>query len=139
MKVLFDTNIILDLLLDRKPFSENAAYLFSLVEKSVINGYLSATTVTTVRYLLQKSIGSKRASRHIKTMLSLFDIAPVTRIVLADALNIPFSDYEDAVIHESARHAGVQYIITRDLSGFRKAKLYVLTPDEFIRMLESTE
>jgi predicted nucleic acid-binding protein len=139
MKVLFDTNIILDLLLDRKPFSENAAYLFSLVEKSVINGYLSATTVTTVHYLLQKSTGSKSASRHIKTMLSLFDIAPVTRIVLDDALNIPFSDYEDAVIHESARHAGVQYIITRDLSGFKKAKLYVLTPDEFIRILESTE
>ena len=59
MKVLFDTNIILDVLLDREPFSEHASYLMSKVERSEINGFLCATTVTTIHYLLSRNLDKK--------------------------------------------------------------------------------
>ena len=62
MKVLFDTNVILDVLLDREPFAEAATYLMSKVEQSEIIGYLGATTITTIYYLLQKNL-SRRKNR----------------------------------------------------------------------------
>ncbi len=73
MKILFDTNVILDVLLDREPFAEDAAYLLSKVERSEIIGFLCATTITTIHYLITKSNGSKEAIQHIQALLSLFE------------------------------------------------------------------
>lgn len=135
MKVLFDTNIILDVLLDRKPFSEDAALLMSKVERSEITGFLGATTITTIHYLASKVLGSELALKHIHSILSLFEIAPVNRIVLANALEAQFTDFEDAVLYEAACHIGAEYIITRNISDFKKSKLPVFTPGEFMNML----
>jgi predicted nucleic acid-binding protein len=136
MKVLFDTNVILDVLLDRKPFSDTASYLFSKVENSEIIGYICATTVATIHYLAVKAVGPHAASGHIRTLLSLFVIAPVNRVVLENALSSRFGDFEDAVIHEAARHAGADYIVTRNLSDFKESKLTVFEPTEFINNIE---
>lgn len=137
MKILFDTNVILDVLLDREPFSDDAAFLMTLVEQSEIIGFLCATTVTTIHYLATKALGPQVASRHIETLLSLFVIAPVNRVVLEGAAASKFTDFEDAVLHESAIHVGVEYILTRNSIDFKKAKLPVFTPSEFINSLES--
>ena len=137
MKVLFDTNIILDVLLDRKPFSEHASYLMSRVERSEINGFLCATTVTTIHYLLSKYLDKEKAIDSINSIMALFEIASVNRIVIDNALKSKFSDFEDAVLHESARHAGAEYIITRDIKDFKKSKIPAYTAIEFLSMLES--
>ena len=137
MKTLFDTNVILDLLLDRQPFADQAAYLLTLVESSAMTGLICATTVTTIHYLLAKALGTREAARHIRSLLSLFEIAPVNRVVLENAVAAGFPDFEDAVIHEAARHAGAKYIVTRDLSGFTKATLPVFEPSGLINAFES--
>jgi len=137
MKTLFDTNVILDVLLDRTPFSDDASLLLSKVEKSEIIGYISATTVTTIHYLATKALGAKAASCHMRSLLSLFVIAPVNRVVLENALLSKFEDFEDAVLHEAARHAGANYIVTRNLSDFKESKLPVFEPREFINNIES--
>ena len=137
MKILFDTNVILDVLLDRKPFSNDASYLLSKVEQSEIIGFLCATTVTTIHYLATKVLDKQAAIRHIQSLLSLFEIAPVNRLVLENALDSKFSDFEDAVLYEAACHAGAEHIITRDISGFKSSQLPVYTPNEFIKMMES--
>jgi predicted nucleic acid-binding protein len=137
MKTLFDTNVILDVLLDRTPFSDDASFLLSKVEKSEIMGYICATTVTTIYYLATKALGAKVASCHIRSLLSLFVIAPVNRVVLENALLSKFEDFEDAVLHEAARHAGANYIVTRNLSDFKESKLPVFEPREFINNIES--
>jgi len=137
MKILFDTNVILDVLLDRKPFSNDASYLMSKVERSEITGFLGATTITTIHYLATKVLDNQVAIRHIKSLLSLFEIAPVNRLVLENALNSKFADFEDAVLHEAACHAGAEHIITRDISGFKRSQLPVYTPSEFVKMMES--
>ncbi len=139
MKVLFDTNIVLDLLLDREPFADFAAYLFSKVEQSEITGFLCATTITTIHYLLTKALNHRQAMTHIHTLLSLFEIAPVNRVVIEQALESKFSDFEDAVLHEAARHAGAVYIITRNSPDFENSTLPVYSPNEFINMIRSLE
>ncbi len=137
MKVLFDTNIILDVLLDRKPFSEHASYILSSVERSEMSGFLCATTITTIHYLLSKYLDKEKAIDSITSIMALFEVAPVNRLVIENALQSKFTDFEDSVLHESARHAGAEYIITRNLKDFKNAKIPVFSPTEFLSMLES--
>lgn len=137
MNALFDTNIILDVFLDREPFSNDAAFLLSKVEKSEIIGFICATTVTTIHYLTAKALGPQAASRHVQSLLSLFVIAPVNRIVLENAAASEFADFEDAVLHEAACHAGAKYIVTRNIADFKHSRLPVFEPKEFISAIES--
>jgi len=137
VKALFDTNVILDLLLDRDPFADAAAHLISKVERSEMIGFVCATTITTIHYLTAKALGSKAAVQHIDSLLALFEIAPVNRIVLEDALKSKFNDFEDAVIHASALHVGAEYIITRNSSDFKLSELPVFEPNAYISMLGS--
>ncbi len=135
MKILFDTNIILDVLLDRKPFSREASFLLSRVERSEISGYLCATTVTTIHYLISKALGSQAALRHIQSLLALFIIAPVNHQVLEKAAMLNFRDFEDAVLHEAACHAGIESIVTRNTVDFKKSTLPVFAPADLVAAL----
>lgn len=137
MRILFDTNVVLDVLLDREPFSSTSARLFSKVEAGEISGYVCATTITTIHYLARKVIGIDSAIEEIKKLMKLFEIAPVNRAVLASAVSSGFNDFEDAVINESAVHKEVQGIVTRDLTGFKKSNIQVYSPEELLLMLQS--
>ena len=139
MIVLFDTNVVLDVLMDRQPHSQSAAELMALVERQKLSGVLGATTVTTIHYLAYKSVGAAGAARHIRKLLSIFDVAPVTWETLSDALNLNFPDFEDAVLHEAARRTGVSGIVTRDPKGFSKAVLRVYSPSELLKTFENAE
>ncbi len=135
MKLLLDTNVVLDVLLDRAPFAQHAARLLSHCELREVTGCLCATTVTTIHYLIAKAAGEHVARGHIKRLLTILDIAPVTRAVLDAAVNSPFDDFEDAVIHEAARLAGVHTIVTRDGSGYAQSVLPVYAPAACLGML----
>ena len=135
MKVLFDTNVVLDVLLDREPFAAPAAGLFVQVEQGALGGLLCATTITTVHYLAGQVVGKDRGQSEIGKLLALFEIAPVTRAMLETALTAKFSDFEDAVLHEAARHSGVQGIVTHDPKGFKQATLPIYSPVELVRLL----
>jgi len=137
VKVLFDTNVVLDVLLNRQPFADDAAFLMSRVERSEINGLLCATTITTIHYLMAKALDSGSAIEHLRLLLSLFEIAPVNRVVIETALDCGFTDYEDAVITEAASHAGADYIITRNIRDFKNSPVPAYTPSGFIQVLAS--
>ncbi|MGV8073945.1 MAG: PIN domain-containing protein [Syntrophobacteraceae bacterium] len=128
MRVLFDTNVVLDLLFDREPFSLDAAGCFSRVETGEIDGWLCATTLTTLHYLIGKFAGAKKARESITLLLSLFEIAPVNLTVLEGALNLPFKDFEDAVLHEAARLAMANVIVTRNIADFKHSSIPVRLP-----------
>ena len=135
MRVLFDTNIVLDLLLDRSPYADAAADLFAKVENGTIIGYLCATTITTVHYLASKVVGSARAKKEIAKLLSIFQVAAVNRTVLESALRTHFSDFEDAVLHEAAFHAGVEVVVTRNVKDFKKSRITVYDSAELAGIL----
>lgn len=137
MKILLDTNIVLDLLMDRIPFADAAAELFSKVEDGTIMGYLCGTTITTIYYLAVKEVGAPRAQEEIKKMLGLFEVAPVNRHVLESALVTDFNDFEDAVIHEAACHVGADAIVTRNKKDFIKSRIPVYSSEEMVKLLAS--
>lgn len=137
MKVLFDTNIVLDLLLARQRFVANAQRLFTKVERNEITGHLCATTVTTVHYLIAKNFGAKSATSNVAKLLTLFEIAPVSRIVIEMALKSSFSDFEDAVLHESARLSRVDAIVTRNLADFAQAQVATYDPPTLLALLKT--
>jgi len=135
VKLLLDTNIVLDLLMDRTPFSDSAAELFSKVEDGTVIGCLCATTITTIFYLTAKAVGPAQAQQEIKKLLQLFEIAPVNRTVLESAVGAGFADFEDAVIYQSACYIGAEAIITRNLKDFSKSKIPVHTAEEMVHTL----
>ena len=139
MKVLFDTNVILDLLLDRRPFADSVAQLFSKVERGDLIGCLCATTITTISYLAAKAAGGKKARKEIQKLLTLFEIAPVNRAVLQAAIHSGVPDFEDGVIYEAAVFVEADGIVTRDPKGFKKAKIRIFSPGELLQILSDKE
>ena len=137
MKILLDTNIVLDILMDRMPFADSAVELFSKVEDGTIIGYLCGTTITTVYYLASKAVGAARAQEEIRKLLNLFEVAPVNRHVLEAALVADFNDFEDAVIHEAACHVGANAIVTRNQKDFKKSRIPVYSSEEMAKIVTS--
>ncbi len=128
-RVLIDTNVVLDVLLERKPHLAASAAIWDAVESGSAEGYLAAHAITTIHYLAQKQLGTRRAKRVIASLLQVFGVAAVDGNVLRDALQYETHDFEDAVSEAAARATACEAIVTRDPRGFRAAGLPVLTPE----------
>ena len=134
-RICFDTNVVLDVLLDRAPFVQASARLVEAVAQGRVQGLLVATTLTTVDYVLRRQHGQAGARQGLTRLLSLFDVAAVTRPVLETALAVDWPDFEDAVLHEAARLAHADAVVTRNPADFQAATLPVYTPDELLTIL----
>lgn len=134
MRVLFDTNVLMDVLLDRKPFADESAQVMDQVVRSAVTGLICASTVTTVFYLSSREAGKKEAMVQIRSLLGLYEVAPVTRAVLDAALASKSPDFEDAVLAEAAHQAGAQAIITRNLKDFAHSRVRAYTPRQWLAM-----
>jgi predicted nucleic acid-binding protein len=128
-RILFDTNVVLDVLLDRQPYAEASAAAWAAVETGISKGMLAAHAVTAIHYLVRKEMGNVKARRIISAILRVFGVAAVDGAVVQEALQLPFSDFEDAVTAAAARLAGCECIVTRDPKGFRGSPVRSLTPE----------
>jgi predicted nucleic acid-binding protein len=136
MNILFDINVILDALFDREPYGKDSAWLINAVEESTINGFLSADSVTTLYYLIQKVKNKKYARKHIKLLLELFEIAPVNRSILQEAIDIDFNDYEDAVVYQSAFFSNCDGIVTSNVKDYKNSKISIYNPNELLNAVK---
>ncbi|MDD5199650.1 MAG: PIN domain-containing protein [Terrimicrobiaceae bacterium] len=136
MKLLLDTNIILDVMLDRKPFSADSAKIVAAAESGILEGSLCATTITTIHYLAAKALGAKAAAKEIGLLLQIFRVAPVNETVLKAALQRHGQDYEDLVLLEAARSFGAEGFVTRNPADFSKADLPIYVPADIVVMLK---
>lgn len=132
MKALFDTDVVLDHLLEREPFVDAAEQLLSLVDAGRLEGVICSTTATTIHYLASKAVGAQAAMEYLRKLLAIFDVACVDREVLLGALDAGFSDFEDAVLHEAACTVGAASIVIRDRKGIAKSTLPVFDPAELL-------
>jgi len=110
-RVLFDINVVLDVLLDRKPYGEASAAAWAAVENGASEGLLAAHAVTTIHYLVRKELGAAKAKRIVSAILRVFGVAAVDSAVLQEALQLSLSDFEDAVTAAAARLAGCDFIV----------------------------
>ena len=132
MKILLDTNIVLDLLMQCELFYEDAVEIFTAIELGKLDGYLCATTITTIYYLVSKNTTKKKTDEIIENLLQLFKIADIDKEVLLLSLKNSGVDFEDSVIYTSAKMFQVDMIISRDKKGFKNSKVEVKTPKEFL-------
>jgi predicted nucleic acid-binding protein len=136
--VLFDTNVVLDVLLEREPHAGPAAQLLSLVDGGHLEGFMCVTTVTTVHYLASEARGAKRAVSLVATLLDVVQVAPVDREVVSKALELRFADFEDAVVHEAAALVGATAIVTRNGRDFHGATIAVFDPTEMLAAVRAS-
>jgi predicted nucleic acid-binding protein len=130
MRVLIDTNVVLDFLQEREPFVENAARLFERIDTGEIEGFIAATTITNIYYIIRRAAGRSVAQDAITQVLSDLNICAVNLEVLEQALALDFEDFEDAVQCACAVAHNVDATVTRDASGFVSAEILVVLPDE---------
>lgn len=135
LRLLLDTNVLLDLLLARSPHDRPAIALATKTAQGEVVTYLSATSVTTVHYLARKTLGTQGANEAVDKLLELFRIAPITDVVLRSALARSFADFEDAVIDAAAEQVGVDAIVTRDATGFKASSIPVFSPAEVLQAI----
>lgn len=137
MKVLVDTNIILDFLLEREPFLQDAEALFQRIASGQIIGYATATTLTDIFYIARRHTQSiERARQAIVITLAVMEICPVDRSVLELALASTISDLEDALQVACALIQGLDAIATRD-AGLSTDSVPVLSINQVLQQLEN--
>jgi predicted nucleic acid-binding protein len=136
LKVIVDTNVVLDVLLARRPFVRDSASVFALIEQSDISAFLCSTTIMTVDYILNQSLTRTAAKKALHSLLELFEIATVNRSVIEEALQSKMADFEDAVLAHSGNLAGAEAIITRNTKDFKRAPVKALDPAELLAILD---
>ncbi|MCL2231555.1 MAG: PIN domain-containing protein [Treponema sp.] len=140
MKVLVDTNVILDVLLKREPFYEDAFVLFQLADRSHVEGILAAVSMTNIFYLLRKAKNDTDDVYQIMEKLkSLFSVASVSDTTISKALALRWKDFEDAVQFITAKESNVDYIITRNEADYRASDIPCMSATDFIAYLKGKE
>ena len=128
MRVLVDTNIALDFLLQREQFFQDAELLFDAINSGQVIGYITATTLTDIFYIARRHTRRiEQARQAITEILSVMEICPVSRVVLESALGLSLVDFEDAVQVACAVAQGLDAIVTRDRQDFVSSPVAVLS------------
>jgi predicted nucleic acid-binding protein len=136
MIVLLDTNILLDVLQDRKPFSDSAAHVWKLVETGELVGYVSAISFNNVFYVERKNVGFDRALANIKTLREVFQTVPPDDLVIDRALAVPGTDFEDGIQAAAAIRVAADYLVTRDKRDFGSMGVQSVTAVELVAILQ---
>lgn len=137
MKALVDTNVLVDVLAERRPFCEDSSKVWTLSEAEEFRGIVSAVSLTTVFYLMRKWGGAAVGKRAVVLVRAVFRLAVCDEQVISQAIDADLEDFEDAVQYFSALRAGADCIITRDRGGFPSGPaIPVLTPTEFLAQLD---
>lgn len=139
MRVLLDTDVILDVIEARMPFTVEAAELLDLNEQGTFEAHISALTPLNVFYIARKARSSSGLREAVKELLQAVKVCPLDDSVLNAAFALPFSDYEDAVQHCCATAAGLDAIVTRNVRDYKNATLPVFTPAEFLNHIKSQQ
>jgi predicted nucleic acid-binding protein len=136
-KVLLDTNVILDFALKREPFYENARTILCEITNGSLQGYITASMVTDIFYLLQKINGKIFTMSTLVDLLVIIDVLPVYKEDVHVALHSDWADFEDALQAQVAVRCGMDAIVTRNIKDFKKIQyLDIIHPSDFIQYLE---
>lgn len=135
MKIMCDTNVIIDVLLEREPFVEDSCQVLRLCEERRINGFVSASGITDIYYLVRKyTHSSELAYKAIRKVLEIFKVCSVTNNDVLMAFQKKAGDFEDCLVATCAKSIGCDYIVTRNKKDFMSFDISPLTPAELSQM-----
>ncbi|MCP4397752.1 MAG: PIN domain-containing protein [bacterium] len=134
MNVLLDTNVLLDFVLERVPFVEDAEQLFETAKHGTIDLFMTATTVTDLFYIARKEKGKEQTLELIEDLLQFVEVASVDKTVILQALRSELTDFEDAVQECAAKQAAIDIIVTRNEADFKNSDLEIQSPRTFVEI-----
>lgn len=138
-KVFLDTNILIDIIGNRLPYSLSAGILLDLALKGKIEAYATALTFANALYILRKSLGTEEAMSYLRQLNKLVLVAPATQREVEKAFSSVNPDFEDAVQYFSAQAVEADVIITRDKKHFRYSTIPVMDADQYLQFMSGTE
>lgn len=136
MKILFDTNVLLDVLLSREPWYRDRYTLWQYHDQAKIRGYVTATTLTDIFYIARRYSGPEGALKAVESCLVAFPIIAVGRDELEEALQLPGKDFEDNLQIACASLMDLDVIVTRNAEDYVHATISVLTPAALLEKLD---
>jgi predicted nucleic acid-binding protein len=131
-RLFFDTNVLLDHLLDREPFADDATELWSMAERREVVGLVAAISFNFVYYIVRHEAEERAARRAIKGLRDVFETVEVDAQIINQAIDSGFADFEDAIQHACAIRARATHLVTRDPAGFRRSEVSVVRPDAYL-------
>ena len=134
VEVFVDTDVILDLLTNRKPFGFYSEQLFGLADKKVIKIYVSSISFSNIFYILRKFESNQKAYEILKKLKTIVSVLPVDEKIIELSLNSGFTDFEDAIQYFTAKENEINFLITRNIKDYKKAQIKVLSADEFLKL-----
>ncbi len=135
---LLDTNVVIDFLTDRRPFSLVAAKFFDYSEKGKIKIYLTAVSYNNTYYIIKKLTSHKETIKILKELEAISETIDTTHEAIKHALHSEFKDFEDAIQYFTAKtNKKLDAIITRNVADFKLSKISILTPEEAVGLIES--
>ncbi|HMO60939.1 MAG TPA: PIN domain-containing protein [Ferruginibacter sp.] len=139
MKQIFlDTNVIIDFLADRKPFSVAATGIFNYAVLGKIRLYISAVSYNNIYYILRQSFSNAETIKLLDELSQMTEIADVTKAIIKTSLKSDLKDFEDAIQYNCALSLKkIDFIVTRNTKDFKKSVLPVMNPDEALILIES--
>jgi predicted nucleic acid-binding protein len=132
VKAFLDTDVIIDFLIDREPFSSDSSQLFELAETNRLTLITSSLCIHNIHYFINKKLDSKKAVAIIADLMELIDVQCTCKKHIDEAAKSGFSDFEDAIQNSVASELKVDVILTRNIKDFKKSNLLVQTPKEFL-------
>lgn len=132
MKVLIDTNIILDVLCKRPAFYEDSAKIFKLCEVKKISGVISALSIPNIMYIMRKELDADKTKEILDSLMLIFSVADLKADDLKKAADMRFKDYEDAIQSACATRIKANYIVTRNIKDFSESKVTAIKPAELL-------
>ncbi len=133
-KVLFDVNVILDVLENREPHIANSGPALRLAETGQIHGCISASSIDTLAFLIRRTTSSSITNNILQELITILDVVPVDGNIIRKALNARWNDPEDVILYYAAAEAGCKKIVTRNVRDFKTDDdlVLVISPEKLI-------
>ena len=135
MKLLIDTNVILDVLCNRSEFVEDASKIFKLCEIKKIDGYISALSVPNIVYIMRKELDSAKIREILEKFSLIFKITDLKAEEIKKAANLDFKDFEDALQSICAKRIKANYIVTRNIKDYSNSPITAIKPSELLERI----
>lgn len=134
-KILIDTNILLDYLLTREPFYEDAKKIIFTCVEGNIEGCIAAHSISNMFFILRKIYSIKERREILAGLCSIFDVVGIDKTkLLAGLQNENFSDFEDCLQMECAKEYGAEYIITRNTDDYKMSEIKAILPKDYLEL-----
>ncbi len=138
-KIFIDSDVILDVVLERVPFFTSSQKIFSLIERNHFKGFTSSLILANCYYILSSNKNKNIAENTIAKLRSIITVLPFTDKEIGESINSSFTDFEDGIQYFIAVNNGIETIITRNIADYNNANINIFMPKDFLVLYKKNE